>query len=257
MGLSAASVEMTFFLAESPRTGWWLRGVELSVLPDGPTARGAGTTCRFNAPFGRQGVAAGLVRCGRAGKCNWRCRSRGRWPRCRRPSIGSCGRNDVAGDDGRGDARDLVGEVDDAADGADAAARGDERRDGPSDRRRCGEAADGDADPDQGAGGGVGVGRAEDTEAAGGSADEHGLADAAGVPAALDEGVGEPAADEIGERGEEPGDAGVEEGVEKVDMQRGGEIARQPGEQQIEDVVVGAEANGEAEDFALAEEIAE
>ncbi len=103
----------------------------------------------------------------------------------------------------------------------------------------------------------MGVGCSEDAEAEGGAADEDDLADAVGVAAALDEGVDEPAADEhVGYGGEEPGDAGVEEGVHEIDVQGRGEITWQPGEQEIEDVVVRAEAEGEAEDFSLAEEIA-
>ncbi len=99
---------------------------------------------------------------------------------------------------------------------------------------------------------------AEDAEAHGGAADENDGADAVGVPAAADEMIDQPAADgEIGCGGDEPGHAGVEERRGQVDVERAGEIDGQPGEQQIEDVVVRAEADGEADDLGLSQQIAE
>lgn len=99
--------------------------------------------------------------------------------------------------------------------------------------------------------------RAEDAQAAGGTADEEGGADAAWVPTATDEGIGGEASGEVAEGGNQPGDAGVEERVEEIDMEGGGEIAGEPGEEEVEDVVVGAEAEGETEDLLLADEVGE
>jgi len=173
------------------------------------------------------------------------------------PGIGPGEGDDVAGDDGRGDAGELIGEVDDAADGSDAATGRDHGWDRPA--YGCGgrEPTDGDADPDEGAGCGVGIGRAEDAQAEGEAADEEGFADATGIVSALDHEVGKPAAREVGEAGEEPGEAGIEERVQQIDVQRAGEVAGQPREQEVEDVVVRSEADGEAEYLGLAEEVAE
>jgi len=104
----------------------------------------------------------------------------------------------------------------------------------------------------------VSVGRTDDAEAKGCAADEDGFADAAGVVAAADEGIDQPPSDdEIGDGCEEPGEAGVQERVEQVYVEGDREIAWQPGQQEIEDVVVGAEPEDHAEDFALPEEITE
>src|SRR5277367_6378900 len=73
----------------------------------------------------------------------------------------------------------------------------------------------------------------------------------------MDERVGKPSAAEVGRGSEEPRHPGVEEGVQQVDVQRGREVAGQPGEEEVEDVVVGAEAEREAEHLAAAEEIRE
>ena len=45
--------------------------------------------------------------------------------------------------------------------------------------------------------------------------------------------------------------------MEQVDVEGDGEIAWEPGEQEVEDVVVGAETEREAEDFALGEKLGE
>ena len=103
----------------------------------------------------------------------------------------------------------------------------------------------------------MGVGCSQDAEAECGSYNDDGFADTAGIVAAVDERVREESGGEIREGGEEPRDSGVKEGMEKVDVQRRGEVTGQPHQQQVEDVVVGAEADSEAENFALAEKITE
>ena len=177
---------------------------------------------------------------------------------CEGPEEGLGGVDDVASDDGGSDSGELVAEIEDAADSADAFARSDERRNGPADRRGGGEPTDANRDPEQRSCGGVRVTCTKNPEAKRGAANENDLTDANRVFAALDEGVDEPPADaEIENGSDEPGDAGVERGMQQVDVVGGGEIAGQPGQQEIEAVVVSGEPEAKSPNAALAKEVGE
>src|SRR5208282_3394052 len=111
--------------------------------------------------------------------------------------------HDVTSDNGRGDRGELIAEIEDSADGADAFFRSNQRRNRPPYRRCSRQSADGNADPDEGAGSGLGAGSSEDAEAQSGSSDKDGLTNADGVPPALDQRIHEPSSDnQVGERRE-------------------------------------------------------
>ena len=83
------------------------------------------------------------------------------------------GLHQISGQDGRDDGGELAEEVDDAGDFAHVVARGDERYHRPGNGRGGCQSADGDADPDEGVGGIVRPGRAENAEAKASATDEN------------------------------------------------------------------------------------
>src|SRR5262249_24442637 len=112
------------------------------------------------------------------------------------------------------------------------------------------------SDPENGCLRGVRVSYAENSQAERCSTDKNGSPDACGVPATLNERVDEPTADdEFCDGRAEPRNGGVEERALQVQMLSFGEIRRQPGKKQIKNIVVGAVAEREANDFALLQEI--
>src|SRR5580704_6268051 len=166
--------------------------------------------------------------------------------------------DNVPCDDGGGDCRKLIAEIQDSANSADAFSWSDERGDGPSHRRSRGQSSDREADPEECRSGALGMRSAEDAESEAGPADENHLTNAHGVPAALDQCIDEPSTDdEIRESCEQPGHAGVSNGVQQIHIVDGKEIGRQPGQEQVESIIITGKSERQSTNPPLPKQIPE
>src|SRR5260370_31435767 len=165
---------------------------------------------------------------------------------------------DVSGHNGRGDSGKLIAQIQNSSKSADTFARSNQRRDRPSHWRSGRQPADGHADPKQCAGGAAGMCGPKNSQAEGGSAEEHDLANANRIPAALNHRIDEPSAhSQVGERGESTWNAGVESGVQQINVERRGKIRRKPSQKKIESVIVRRETEAQTPDFTFLQQVSE
>src|ERR1700722_1969553 len=167
-------------------------------------------------------------------------------------------RNDVPGNDGRGNCRDLATKIYSACERPDAFSRRNERCRGPRYWRRCRQSPESKADPDHRGRGTTGTRCAEDCETESHSHHQNSLANTVGIVTMLNQNVHQPPTkQDVGESGKKPGHTGVKNGMQQVHMKRDREIAGQPRQQKKESVVVGSPSKRQSVNLPLPQQVAE